>query len=172
MNNPSDPVRIQSIDMSLREPGFCFLTKEGNSKTINDCYFIKNQAPDASKFRKLELDAASLAYVMIDLKRKEEKFNPHVIIVELPCFTQTATAALSIGMVWGVFADYFSKDNFVAVEPSALKVWSKSKKGDKKEKVLETVLARVPMTSKKMLNNNVIDAIGLALMFCDLVDEY
>lgn len=88
-----------------------------------------------------------------------------MVVIEVPCFTQSSKSAMLIGMCWGAICDFDS----VLIEPSALKRWSDSKSGDKKSMVKEKVLSRVTLTAKAASDDNIVDAVGIALMTSDLI---
>jgi hypothetical protein len=69
-------------------------------------------------------------------------------------------------MCWGTISQL---KNAILVEPSALKKWSKSKPKDGKKKVKEKVLERVMLDKNQQSNDNIVDAVGLALLFIDAV---
>lgn len=163
--------KVLSIDMSLRAAGVCLLEK-GESVTIHEAVCCKTTKQSGSRFNCFESDSFQLHQSMSAIKKIEEEHKPDAIIVEFPYISQSADAGIAIGMCWGAWNEYFSRSNFVAVEPSALKVWSRSKRGDHKEKVKLEVLNRVWLPEKKQNNDNIIDAIGLALLFLDLYNEY
>lgn len=168
---PHGKFKILAVDMSLRDAGVCVFEKQNNRTIIHEALSLKTIKED-TKFRALECDALQLNRTMMKIKELEDVYAPAVILVEFPSFSQQASAGIAIGMVWGAWAPYFSMPNFAAIEPSALKIWSGSKKGDAKTKVKEQVLVRVPVLSAKQTsNNNIVDAVGIALMFCDLIHE-
>lgn len=164
-------ISVATVDMSLRDPGFCFMRKTGKTKEVLDIYHLKNPKKEkgVGRFAALELETHGLYSLMDDFERRVEVHKPDWIIVEFPSITQSAQAAIYIGMLWGAFKNYFTKPNFIAIDETALKVWSKSKRGDKKERVKEVVLERMHWICT---NDNVIDAVGISLLFFDLIDEF
>lgn len=93
-----------------------------------------------------------------------------VVVMEIPCFTQSAKSAFMIGALWGALksCNHLNDSNTVIVEPSFIKQWSGSKKGDGKAEVLAKVQSRT-MLHKNMMNNNIVDAIAIGFSFSDLI---
>lgn len=167
----SGSFRIMSIDMSLRAAGVCLFEKS-EKNILHESFCCETRKNEGSRFNNLELDAFNLHCSLKRIKEVESEYKPDAIIVEFPAVSQNASAGIAIGMCWGIWSEYFSKDHFVAVEPSALKIWSSSKRGDKKDKVKQKVLERVWLPPHKQNDDNIIDAIGLSLLFVDLYHEY
>lgn len=88
--------------------------------------------------------------------------NP-LVVVEIPAYTQSAKAALAIGICIGCFRSC----PWIPVEPSLLKMWSGSNKGDKKKKVREVVTERMGDGFRWLSNDNIVDAVGLSLAISD-----
>lgn len=160
-----DSYKIIGIDMSFRDTGLSILNTVGNSIDI------KSMSITCSEFGSGFNDMVSS---MIDIRLSIEQIKsvidiekPDAIIVEMPVYTQSAKAALAIGMCWGVVSQL---DCFL-IEPSALKKWSGSKRGDKKNLVKEKVIERITLSDKELSNDNIIDAIGISLMFNDVIRQ-
>lgn len=90
----------------------------------------------------------------------------NVIVVEMPCFTQNAKAAIAIGLCWGSIQSL----DCLFVEPSFLKIWSGSKKGDGKKEVKEKVKRLTCLEKDQLSNDNIVDAVGIGLAFCELIN--
>jgi Holliday junction resolvasome RuvABC endonuclease subunit len=101
------------------------------------------------------------------IKEMTDKYKYDIVIVEMPCFSQSAKSAIVIGILWGII----SQLDCVVVEPSLLKRWSGSKSGDKKEKVKEKVLERIHVPKNVENNDDILDAIGLAFCFNDMIRQ-
>jgi len=93
--------------------------------------------------------------------------NANVIVVEMPCFSQSAKAAIAIGICWGAI----QKLDCLFVEPEFLKLWSGSKKGDGKSEVKEKVKRFCVLEKNLLANDNITDAIGIGLAFCELINQ-
>ena len=154
------------IDMSYRDTGVAVAQYHDDSLYTEHIVCLKNPALGYG-FNALHESMRSMKYnTMSTIRALYKEYNPDVVVVEMPCFTQNAKGALSIGMCWG----FVSTINAVLVEPSALKIWSGSKRGDKKEKVKEKVLERIS-NFKDMHNDNAYDALGLVFMTSDLINR-
>jgi hypothetical protein len=97
------------------------------------------------------------------------RFSPHIIVIEFPDRTQHFLDAISLGVCRGIAQCLF---NFHSVQPSLLKDWSGSKRGDKKLIVKDRVVERVPLSQEQAKDNNIVDAVGLCLIILDLVTYY
>lgn len=111
-----------------------------------------------------------LASSINEIKKLIKSFSPNLIVVEMPAYTQSAKAAICIGMCWGAVGELESIAPVIFIEPSFLKKWSGSKSGDKKIKVKEKVIARMG-TFKESSNDNIVDAIGICYAVNDLISH-
>lgn len=172
MRTTSDSHNVLCVDMSLRATGFAVIHLSYNEnkllKRLEDFGCYCTEPKGLNRFHALECDAEQLSQVMESLSRKEIEYNTSAIIVEFPSITQSAHAAVCIGMLWGAWSQSFSKPNFVSIEETALKEWSGSKRGDKKTKVKQSVTDRLWLPEKAANNDNIVDAVAIALMFSDL----
>ena len=158
--------KIAAIDLSYRDTGVCIAEFKRNESSssfhIVSTSSFKN--PELTLgFHGLRFASKKMIETMIEIDESIDGCD--VTIIEVPCYTQSAKASLAIGMCWMAAADF---DSPILVEPSALKIWSDSRKGDKKEIVKEKVYNR---TGFKTGNDNIIDAVGLALLFADQVSK-
>lgn len=142
----------------------CCLVKNGPEITMtNSC--LENPKCEGVGFNALKTAQKNLHENTIKILRELLTTDYDAVVIEMPCYTQSSLSALLIGMCWGAIGDI----DAVFVEPSALKKWSNSKKGDGKSKVKEKVLERALLSPKEAANDNIVDAVGLALMMIDLV---
>lgn len=158
--------RVLAIDMSFRGTGMCSISKSPEGITIEDMACFENPMCDGIGFNSLVKASRELHDNTMNRIQNMLISQHNVIIVEMPCFTQSAKSAMLIGMCWGAIAQL---KNAILVEPSALKKWSKSKPKDGKKKVKEKVLERVMLDKNQQSNDNIVDAVGLALLFIDAV---
>lgn len=171
-----DSLRIQCIDMSMRSTGWVCMEISYNEnklrRKILDYGRYKTVVPNGvSKFHKLEEDSIQLHNVIKKLERNEKDYETNVTIIELPSISQSATSAIKIGMLWGAWVHRMTDANFITVEETALKEWSNSKRGDGKKTVKEKVMSVVGLPEKAANNSDIVDAVGLSLMFSDLYHE-
>jgi len=158
--------KIISVDMSYRDTGVCYIENDRECCTIVDAYSIKNDAMDCG-FEGLRLMARRVNVVVNEIRRISMDKNPHVVLVELPCFTQNAKAAISIGLCWAAIINI----NCILVEPSFLKIWSSSESGDGKKKVKEKVRTLTNLDKAQLSNDNIVDAVGIGLAFVELINK-
>ena len=159
--------RVMAIDLSYRDTGVCVLKKNQETVFMEKAVSYKN--PEMGNgFESLKNCASNLNKLFSDLMNVVRTLPPDILIIEMPCFTQSAKSALAIGMLWGLAARF---QKAILIEPSALKNWSESKRGDGKEKVKEKVLSRLHLLSSQSSNDNIVDAIGIALLFLDKINE-
>lgn len=157
--------KILGVDLSYRHTGLCLMKFDGAYSEVQESIAIKN--PEFGNGFSSYVIAQKRMQKTIDMINKIwfDTF-PNIMIVEMPCFTQSAKSALAIGMLWGMAAQL----DCILVEPSALKKWSGSRRGDKKDKVKEVVCSRVPMLGQSS-DDNIVDAVGLTLMFSDEIKK-
>ena len=158
--------RVMGIDLSYRATGVAVLdARDGVSELmLTTCLKNKELGTGFNSFRSA---AHSMKVNTLDrIKALRVLYEPDVVIVEVPCFTQSAKSAIAIGMCWGNVAHIRAA---ILIEPSVLKKWSGSKKGDKKLKVKDKVLERVTLRPSDASDDNIVDAIGIGFMFIDLV---
>ncbi len=158
--------RIVAVDMSYRDTGVCLLSTEQGSVTIHKAFSIPNPPMECS-FEGLREMARLISLTVDKIIDEDKKFESNVILVEFPCFTQNAKAAISIGLVWSSMA----RVPCVMVEPSFIKIWSGSDAGDKKSKVKEKVMKLSSLTKDQLSNNNIVDACAIGLAFCELINN-
>lgn len=158
----SPSVNIIGVDMSYRNTGVCWMTKEGSViKDVGYCS-IEN-GPIKLGFDGLQ----EAAYHMMRLVDKIVSLcgDRSVVLIEVPSYSQENKSAVVSGMCWMAAKMIEEKIGLTfLIDPSILKTWSHSVKGDKKEKVKEMVLNRLPV---RISNDNIIDAAGICLMFSD-----
>lgn len=156
--------RVVAVDMSYRDAGVCILDRDGLSFTIKT-HSLQNPKMNGIGFHALE-DAHNQMFSNFTLRLRELLSEPYdALIVEMPCFTQSSKSAILIGMCWGIIAEF----DAILVEPSALKYWSGAKKGDSKSPIKTKVTERVFLNPREQSNDNIVDAVGLALMFEDTI---
>jgi len=150
--------------MSYRATGVAVLECKNESNSILHMECLTN--PEFGYgFHSLTAAMNHMKYdTMPVLHALKRAYDINLCVIEMPCFTQNARSALAIGMCWGFAAQF----NASFVEPSALKDWSGSKKGDKKTMVKNKVLERIAACSH-VNNNNIVDALGLVFMTSDLI---
>jgi Holliday junction resolvasome RuvABC endonuclease subunit len=152
--------------MSFRGAGVSILRRSGSEIDIS-ARVLENPMCEGVGFNALREAHKNLYENTVKELRLLLKQSFDAVIIEMPCFTQSSKSALLIGMCWGVVCDI----DAILVEPSALKKWSGSKRGDRKLKVKEKVLSRVTLELRQQSNDNIVDAVGLALMFSDLISQ-
>jgi Holliday junction resolvasome RuvABC endonuclease subunit len=157
-------IRILAIDLSYRDTGVCIYDKydDGTSNVVQT-KSIKSK-PIGSSFSSYYLARLEMKNTITTINSIFAAWKCDCCIIEMPCFTQSSKSAIAIGLCWGATC-YLGVENLVFIEPSALKKWSSSKKGDKKTKVKQEVESRGFLDS----NDNIVDAVGIAMMFSDLV---
>lgn len=162
-------IKVLAFDISFRETGYAKLNiKSGESELLTKGVFAN--PPLSMGFHGL---LESTKQFQANTKKKLEKliYEPvDLIIIEMPAFSQSAKSALAIGMCWGALAEWVGHEKVIFVEPRQLKVWSQSKAGDAKNKVKEKVLSRLHL-GRDGSNDNIVDAVGLCLMFSDMVTQ-
>jgi len=150
--------------MSFRDTGICRLTREDGSITIEASH-LENPKCNGSGFLALKECSRNMRDNTITPLKAIVNSGWDMVIIEMPCFTQSSLSALLIGMCWGAIMEV----DPILIEPSAIKRWSGSKKGDKKTKVKEKVLQRVALSQKEASNDNIVDAVGIAFFVSDLI---
>lgn len=158
------------IDLSYRATGVALINMVGNETSIDGVSCLENKEVGSVGFNSLMLASERFLYTKSVLKGIIRDIKPDAIIIEVPCFTQNAKSAIVIGMCWMVAA-ILDGDDTILVEPSALKKWSGSRKGDKKKLVKEKVIERVTLSPAQANNDNIVDALGLTMMFSDLISK-
>lgn len=155
-------IRIIAVDLSYRDTGVCLMDSENGVTTIYDAFSISNPPMDCS-FDGLK-DMSIRINNTIDIIDKMDDGRA-VVIVEMPSFSQNAKGAITVGLVWAAV----HKLDAILVEPSFLKIWSDSKKGDGKTEVKEKVKSLTSLSRSQLANNNVVDAVGIGLAFCEMI---
>lgn len=158
-------INIAAVDVSYRDTGLAITSYNGNEINLVKHKSFKNPSSSMG-FLGLTKSAALIEETVKLIKCQISLHLCDVIVVEMPAYTQSAKAAILIGMCWGAYTSI--DKNVIIIPPSALKKWSGSKPGDKKAKVKEKVEG---MTGLTIANNNVIDAIGLALLTIKEIDS-
>lgn len=160
-------VKIIAIDMSFRDTGVCYMeyTQPIPWIVIKETKSFKCEPCGNITFDNLRQASIFLGKTVQKIHGLIERIKPDAIILELPCFSQNAKSAILIGMLWGALCDRVININLV--EPSALKKWSNSKRGDEKKKVKEKVMSLCALHPKELSNDNIVDAVGLAFMFVE-----
>lgn len=154
-----------SIDMSYRDTGVCFLTNEHGIITINKTFSYKNPSINYG-FEGLRMMSIRMKAIVnaINFNTKADVY--HAVLVEMPFFSQNAKSAMAVGVCWGAIQSL----DCTLVEPSFLKLWSGSKKGDGKSEVKEKVKRLCSLDRKALANDNQVDAVGIGLAFCELIN--
>ena len=161
----SSSSNIVAVDLSYRDTGIALIKNEHGSPTLVHAYNRENP-PMEHGFEGLRR-MSHLVYSTIDeVRLKAEWFKADAVLVEMPCFSQSAKAAIAIGLLWGCMADL----DYILVDPSFLKIWSDSKRGDHKDKVKEKVMSMTCLDKEQLANDNIVDAIGIGLAFCELIN--
>lgn len=155
--------------MSFRASGWSFIILEGFA-FLRDYGCVKAPALGNVTFNNLSNGLDGLKHSAESLNKTIQSYTPDIIIIEMPVFSQSAKSAIMIGMCWGVVASLMNQRTLL-VEPSALKLWSESKRGDKKKSVKEEVMKRFSLSPKTQANDNILDAIGLGLILCDKIQQ-
>lgn len=161
-------INILAIDISYRSTGYALISREKNTHIIHNFGTLDNPQMFLG-FNGLK--NASKSFNDKTFQRIWQMINESkadIVVVEMPAFTQSAKAALCIGMCWGALSSFIGSDRFCFIEPSVLKSWSESKKGDKKAKVKQKVLDRTNIQSN---DDNIIDAVGIALVTSDIISQ-
>lgn len=117
-------------------------------------------------FTGLNKSACLIEETVKQIKSRISLYDCDIVVIEMPAYTQSAKSAILIGMCWGAYISIYS--NVIIIPPSALKKWSNSKPGDKKSKVKEKV---EDMTGLSITNDNIVDAIGIALLTIKEIDS-
>lgn len=155
-------INILACDISYRHTGVCVL-----SKTETRLKLVHSSCIDNNTITYGFAGYYSMTKRMLDTKNQIERIkNIHecsVTVCEMPTYGRSMNAGMAIGICWGVM----SCTGAIFISPDHLKEWSESKKGDGKKKVKEKVMSRIHLDSYS--NDNIIDAIGTALMISDLI---
>ena len=157
------------MDISFRDTGYAKLNIKFDGSELKQKGSLKNPAFGMGFHGLLE----SAKQFELNTKKALEKLVYHhcdLIIIEMPAFSQSAKSALAIGICWGALSQWIAHEKVIFVEPRQLKVWSGSKSGDAKNKVKEKVLSRIHLGSDAQ-NDNIVDAVGLTLMFSDMLTQ-
>lgn len=159
------------MDLSCRDTGVAVLSI-GKEIKLENAISLKTKARKYPiQFAEFEYELHELQKTFLNIQEMIDAYQPDAIVAEFPFFSQSNKAGVMIGMVWGMCAKYFNMENFVAIQPSALKLWSGSKKGDGKEKVKARVLNQVFLLPHQASNDNIVDAVGICLLFNQLFAE-
>lgn len=158
---------VLAIDLSYRDTGVCVLKTNPSRTLLEKAISFKN--PEMGNgFDALRSCLSGLNNLYLYISNTIRGCEPDVIIIEMPCFSQSAKSAVAIGMLWGLVSRF---PNSILIEPSALKNWSNSQKGDGKEKVKEKVMSKIPLLKHQYSNDNIVDAVGIALFFLDTIND-
>lgn len=164
-----------AVDLSIRNAGFAqleILTEPKYRLQMHGAGCIKSSAyPNGTRVAKLKHDSRCAFTLVEKLKEINNNFEADLMIVEMPDFSQDAKSAIHLGMLWGCLMKLQKEIHIIQIDPSELKVWSESKRGDGKSKVIERVLESVWIPPSQRKNNNITDACGIALLYSDLVKE-
>lgn len=151
-----------TVDLSFSDTGVCVASSSGQEFKIIETLNIKSNAFHGG-FDGMELASLEVKRIYQHLLQVLHQYEDYIFIVEMPYKSQSADAAMCIGMLWGMIRQFKMP---ILINPSFIKAWSESKPGDKKEKVLEKVSQRwKPNTS----NDNIIDAVAIAMACHDLI---
>ena len=154
------------MDLSYRDTGICMITNHNGSPTLVHAYNHTNP-PMGYGFENLRTMASNVYKTINEIRLKAEWFKADVVLVEMPCFSQNAKAAIAVGLLWGAIVDL----DYILVEPSFLKIWSLSKRGDHKQEVKAKVESMTCLDKKQLANDNIVDSVGIGLAFCDLMNR-
>ena len=157
--------RVMSLDISYRNTGGCVMRVDDDCPTILETFCLENPKMEFGFDGMFDAHKA-MRRTILEAYRKALLLDVHVMILEMPCYTQDAKSALAIGLCWGEIACI---DNLLLVDPTALKKWSGSKRGDGKAEVKAAVMNRATLSAKDLSNDNIVDAVGLSLLFVDTV---
>lgn len=165
MNSRS--LRIVGVDLSYRATGFCTLDRiQDNAQTK-----LSVAGSGTIQLPPLEMGFEGLRQSARNIRTTYEKLSTiiggsDIMLIEVPAYSQSAKAALAIGLCWGIAEHMAYMHRAVLIDPSVLKTWSGSKRGDAKDLVAQKVHERITLFTK---DDNVVDAAGIALMFSDAV---
>lgn len=158
---------IIAVDLSYKSPGIAIADIE-ESFHIR---FIDNpftDAPIGKGFDAMIVAAKRMQMLFEKIKTlKDNTKGTSILIIEVPYFSQNAKAAICAGLCMGLAHQLGA----LCISPDALKEWSGSKRGDKKDEVKKKVLSRLTLPGNVMNNDDIIDAVGIALLFDDKVSE-
>lgn len=158
----SPSVEIVGVDLSYRNTGIAWMRKEGS--TLRDIGYESLKHPELKMGFDGLMESSSNMSRLVDsiLSRTPESA---VILVEVPSYSQNAKSAIVAGMCWMVAKEIEERRGLaIIIDPSILKTWSDSRRGDGKTIVKQEVLSRLPI---RITDDNVIDAAGICLMFSD-----
>lgn len=158
-------IKIAAIDVSYRDTGLAITSYDGFETTLIKHKSFKNPISSMG-FLGLTKSASLIEETVKLIKNLVNLHQCDVVVIEMPAYTQSAKAAILIGMCWGAYVSIYK--DVIIIPPSALKKWSGSKKGDKKTKVKQKV---EEMTGLSIANDNVLDAIGIALLTIKEIDS-
>lgn len=159
-------VNILSVDLSYRDTGICCITNKHGQPEVIQAYSFKNDKT-CYGFECMRAMMEGIAKTINEIRLKAESFKADVTLIEVPYFSQSARSAMVVGLCWGAVAEL----DCILVEPSFLKVWSDSERGDKKSEVKLKVMSMTCLDKKQLANDNIIDAVGLGLAFCELMNQ-
>ena len=156
---------IIAVDLSYRDTGIAIVESHHGAATLIHAYNYVNP-PMGYGFENLRTMASNVYKTIDEIRLKAELFKADVVLVEMPCFSQNAKAAIAVGLLWGAIVDL----DYILVEPSFLKIWSGSKRGDHKAEVKAKVESMTCLDKKQLANDNIVDSVALGLAFCELIN--
>jgi len=159
-------INVLAFDVSYRNTGWAIIRYEHEKRTIVSYEFglVSTPKTEFHSFYQYAKYAKEAKGVGEQMYRIESRYNPHVVLYEMPHITQDAMSAILIGMMW---TSVHKRFNGYYIEPRYIKEWSGSKKGDGKDVVREMVLSKLGSLPSK--NDNIIDAFANALFFIDVI---
>lgn len=161
--------KVMGIDMSYRDTGLCVVGWNPNGICFDKICSYKNPQLGNVSFENLTQAITRIEETLAKVNDDILNHDPDAIIIEMPCFSQSAKSAVLIGMLWGSLAT--SIININLLEPSALKIWSGSSRGDGKTEVKKKVMSMCSLHPREASNDNIVDAAGICLMFIEKVHQ-
>jgi hypothetical protein len=154
-------INILACDVSYRHTGVCILNKSESRNSLLHTECLDNPQIKYG-FEGYRFMAINMQDKVKKIKQLYEEYNGSIIVCEMPTYGRSMNAGMAIGICWGAMPM-----SPLIIPPSHLKDWSDSNKGDAKIKVKEKVMSRIHLDSYS--NDNIVDAVGTALMISDLI---
>ena len=161
-------IDVLSFDVSYRHTGWANIRYDHEENLVIEIKYgtIDNEVTSYHSFHQYAKYSRNAKRTAEEIAMIESGIRPSVVLYEMPHITQDAMSAVLTGMMWNAINKRY---NGYHVEPSHIKRWSNSKRGDKKDTVRLAVKERLGYLPSR--NNNVIDAIANSLMFIDKIKQ-
>jgi len=168
------------IDLSFRNTGVAVIDriKHGDSVELRPrlATVVTTKKPEKCEtLDRVRREINNIKRLRMGIEEMIDKYNPDIIVIEIPHFSQSASGSYAMGICHSMvesIRDTYDLKKFGIILPKRLKDWAGSLKGDGKAAVKHKV--RGYDCYSEIRNDNIIDAIGIALLWCDklTLDEH